>query len=72
MTRKRPDCDIAIRPSFLYAFHRKRVSVLDSYDNDFLFIDDFFCVYVDFREKEQKDLKKYERMWEQLLLEESE
>jgi len=48
------------------------VSVLDSYDNDFLFIDDFFCVYVDFREKEQKDLKKYERMWEQLLLEESE
>ena len=45
---------------------------LDSYDNDFLFIDDLLCVYVDFREQEQKDLKRFERMWEQLLLEEDE
>ena len=44
---------------------------MDSYDNDFLFIDDFLCVFVDFRDKERDSLKKYEQMWEELLLEES-
>lgn len=57
---------------FLYNFARKRVAELDSYDNDFLFIDDKLCVYVDFREQEKKDLKRFEQIWEKLLLEEAE
>lgn len=33
---------------FLYNFYRKKVLVLDSYDNDFLFLDDdLFCVWID-------------------------
>lgn len=33
---------------FLYTFTRKKVSVLDSYDNDWLFLDDdLFAVWVD-------------------------
>ena len=33
---------------FLYNFHRKKVFFLDSYDNDYLFLDDdLFCVWID-------------------------
>ena len=33
---------------FLYTFSRKKVSVLNSYDNDWLFLDDdLFCVWID-------------------------
>ena len=44
---------------------------MDSYDNDFLFIDELLCVYVDFREQDKKDLQRIEQLWEELLLEET-
>lgn len=45
---------------------------MDSYDNDFLFIDENFSVFVDTREQDRRDLKQFEILWEKLLLEESE
>ena len=46
---------------FLYTFLRKRVLLLDSYDNDWLFLDDdLFCILIDeyladCREEEERE-----------------
>lgn len=47
---------------FLYTFCRKKVALLDSYDNDWLFLDDdLFCVLVDEYLSDCKELEALKR-----------
>lgn len=53
MIGKRPVHDMVNRSLFLYTFNRKKVQKLESYDNDFLFMDDdLFLLVVPYDEIE--------------------
>ena len=47
---------------FLYNFSRKKVTALDSYDNDWLFLDDdLFAVWVDEYLSDCREIEKLQR-----------
>lgn len=59
MNKKSLVHDIVSKALFLYNFSRKKVFPVDSYDNDWLFLDDdLFCVWRDeflFEQMEMRD-----------------